>query len=89
MTEWMGRLTAPRRPGACRRSGPLGPGESVSTWSLTFSTREGRARVFRVLHPELGKDYVLKLALRPTQKARDAEAGQADRPRVCTAKGGC
>jgi eukaryotic-like serine/threonine-protein kinase len=39
----------------------------------------GQGQVFRVLHPELGKEYVLKPARRPTQTGIDAEAGQADR----------
>jgi len=39
----------------------------------------GQGQVFRVLHPELGKEYVLKLARRPTPTGHDAEAGQADR----------
>ncbi len=37
----------------------------------------GQAQVFRVLHPELGKDFVLKLARRPTEAGI---ASQADTP---------
>ena len=37
----------------------------------------GQAQVFRVLHPELGKDFVLKLARRPTEVGI---ASQADTP---------
>jgi serine/threonine protein kinase len=34
----------------------------------------GQARVFRVLHPELGKDFVLKLARRPAEVATESQA---------------
>ncbi len=37
----------------------------------------GQAQIFRVLHPELGKDFVLKLARRPTELG---VASQADTP---------
>jgi serine/threonine protein kinase len=39
----------------------------------------GQAQVFRVLHPELGKEFVLKLARRPMRPAIDSAADPADR----------
>ena len=39
----------------------------------------GQSQVFRVLHPELGKEFVLKLARRTTVKTSEADVDQAER----------
>ncbi len=42
----------------------------------------GQAQVFRVLHPELGKDFVLKLAKRPIESGIESQAEPPGRDRL-------
>ena len=74
-------------PDPLRRGGGPGGGRSAAADRQVPGGRDarqgGQAQVFRVLHPELGKEYVLKLARRPM-----AMEEQAGRDALLDARGG-
>ena len=73
----------------CRRRGAGAPrAADRPVLVLEWLDAGGQAQVFRVLHPELAKDFVLKLARRPIEREGDGEADPAGRDRLIAARGG-
>jgi serine/threonine protein kinase len=77
-----GECAAPASPspaGEASTATPAAPRQIGKYLVVELLDAGGQGQVFRVLHPELGKEYVLKLARRPSQVGINPEAEGAER----------